>query len=238
MSQKAKILLFDIETSPNIGMSWGGKWEVNILHFIKEWQIISIAWKWLGEKVNSLTLHESGTEKKLCSTLHGILAQSDVVIAHNGDSFDLKKANARFLFHKLPPLKPVISIDTKKVAKKYFSFNSNSLDDLGIHLGVGRKVKDEGIDMWLRCMNGDKSAWKKMKEYNEQDVVLLEKVYEKLKPWIQNHPNISLINNKEGCPNCGHSEFLSNGIRYTQTRKYRRLTCKSCFAHFKGALVK
>jgi len=235
-----RILFFDIEISPNVSYTWPGKYELNVIAFKKEWEIMSIAWKWEGEKTRSLCNGDIGDkdDRKLCIVLHGLLDEADVVVGQNSDAFDIKKAKVRFLYHGLPPVKKLCSIDTKKIAKREFSFNSNSLDDLGNYLGVGRKIKHEGFDLWLKCLAGDKEAWRKMKLYNANDVDLLYRVYQKLKPWTQNHPNIALMSDVTGCPNCGHTEFGSHGIRYTQTRKYRRLVCKSCGANFKGSLVK
>ncbi len=43
-------------------------------------------------------------------------------------------------------------------------------------------------------MNKDPAAWKVMEKYNKQDVLLLEKVYDRLLPWIKSHPNHHLFN--------------------------------------------
>ena len=69
--------------------------------------------------------------------------EADVVIAHNGDKFDMRKANARF-GHYEPPM-PVQQVDTLKVARKYFKFESNKLGDLGEHLGLGNKEVTGGF---------------------------------------------------------------------------------------------
>ena len=41
-------------------------------------------------------------------------------------------------------------------------------------------------------MKDDLKAWKKMVEYNKQDIVLLEKVYYALRPWDTYHPNMGV----------------------------------------------
>jgi len=234
---KPKILLFDLETSPNLSYTWG-KWEQNVIAFKKEWELLSVAYSWLGEKkvyVKTRMDFKDKTDKSLTQFLHGLLDEADVVIAHNGDEFDNKKSNAKFIEHGLGPVSTYQKIDTKKIAKKYFKFNSNSLDDLGNLLEVGRKEKTGGFDLWLDCMAGDQKAWKQMADYNKQDVVLLKKVYLKLRPFAENHPNIALLREvPNGCPKCGHLKLEFKGYRYTSTSKYRRYVCKNCGAYCRG----
>ena len=42
-----RVLLFDIESSPNLSWTWG-KWDQNVLRFEREWYILAISWTWLG----------------------------------------------------------------------------------------------------------------------------------------------------------------------------------------------
>lgn len=227
--QKPRILFIDIETSANLGYVWQ-KWETNVIEFAKEWQILSVAWKWNSEKTQSLSMGDvsSKDDKPIVCHIWKLFQESDIIVAHNGDSFDIKKCKARFVFHKLKPCKRLSTIDTKKVAKNGFSFNSNSLDDLGKHLGVGRKVKHEGFSLWLKCMAGDKKALEKMAKYNRGDVDLLYKVYKRLRPWIQNHPSLAAIKESVGCPNCGSSLVIKNGVRANHTGLRQQMRCKSC----------
>lgn len=233
---KPKILLFDLETTPNLAYVWG-KYEQNVIAYKKEWDLLSVAYKWLGEKeVHCLTRidFKDKTDKALTRELKKLLDKAEIVIAHNGDEFDIKKSNAKFIEHNLGPTAPYQKIDTKKIAKKYFKFNSNSLDDLGNLLGVGRKEKTGGFDLWLDCMAGKKSAWKLMAKYNKQDVLLLEKVYLKLRPWMDNHPNVSmLVNVTNGCPTCGQKKLESKGVRFN----YRRYICKNCGRYCRARLA-
>lgn len=232
-----KILLFDLETSPNLGYTWQ-KWEQNVIAFKKEWELLSVAYKWLGEKevfCVSRRDFKDKTDKSLSKALKNILNQAEVVIAHNGDEFDIKKSNAKFIEHNLGPSSPYQKIDTKKIAKRYFKFNSNSLDDLGQLLGVGRKEKTGGFDLWLGCMAGEKKSWEKMEQYNKQDVLLLEKVYLKMRPWAEQHPNIALLNDvPNGCPKCAYTKLKFKGYRFTSTSKYRRYVCKNCGGYCRG----
>jgi hypothetical protein len=232
-----KILIYDLETFPNIGYTWG-KWEQNVIKFTKEWEIASFAYKWLDSPQVRFFSQRDYNEKEVVRELHRLFSEADVTIAHNGDQFDLKKAKTKFLQYGLKPPTMSKSIDTKKIAKSQFAFNSNSLNDLGESLGLGKKINTGGFDLWLDCMSGKRAAWDKMIAYNKQDVLLLEKVYLKLRSWNPHHPNVSLLSNKPGCPTCGSSDVQSRGFTVTTKTKQQRYQCKSCGRWYTGKLAK
>ena len=231
-----KVLIYDIETSPNLAYVWG-KWQQDVIQYQEEWYMLCFAYKWLGNKKThvvalpdfKLYKRDPTNDYDVVKKLHELYSEADVVVAHNGDSFDQKKSQARMLYHGMHPPESYQQIDTKKVAKRYFNFNSNKLDDLGNTLGVGHKLQTGGFSTWLGCMNGDKKAWDKMKKYNKQDVILLENVYLKLRPWITNHPAYNVLNSRpEACPKCGGTKIHSRGISATRTNSYRRFQCQDC----------
>lgn len=234
-----KILLFDIETSPIISYTWG-IWEQNVLEVKQDWHLLCFAYKWLGEKkVHTVALPDLSTYKRdrnndreLVRHLWQLFNEADIIIGHNGDNFDIKKVNARFLAHGLTPPSGYRTIDTVKVARKYFAMNSNKLNDIGKYLGLGEKLSTGGFQLWLDCMAGDMVAWDKMVRYNKQDVVLLEKVYLALRPWIKGHPNLNVV--EDGCPSCGCNTLQKRGFGYNQVGRYQRFQCTSCHAWSKG----
>lgn len=234
--ESPKILLFDIETSPILARVWG-LWEQNVIYKEEEWHLLSFAYKWLGDKeTRVMALPDYPGYKKnkdddtlLCSDLWKLMDEADIIIAHNGDDFDVKKSNARFAFHGVRPPSFYLTIDTKKVAKKYFKFDSNSLANLGEYLGLGEKVDTGGYKLWKACIAGDMSAWKKMKVYNKQDVVLLEKVYLALRPWMKTHPVVST--EIANCPNCDSAKMVKDGFyRAGSGLTYQKWECQSCGA--------
>lgn len=233
-----KILYYDIETSPSLGYVWG-KWETNVIAYKEHWGLLCFSAKWEGQKTKIYSLRTYKTEEKLVKELWKLFDEADIIIAHNGVSFDTKKTNALFLRHKLTPPSPYKQIDTKLVAKKYFRFDSNKLDDLGDFLNIGRKIQTGGFDLWLGCMRNDKKSWLLMEKYNIQDTDLLEKIYKKLLPYIENHPNLGILQGrKSDCPNCGSSHIQSRGYGINSKTKYQRLTCMECGSWFKGENIK
>jgi DNA polymerase elongation subunit (family B) len=226
-----KILLYDLETMANKAYVWG-KYEQNVIAYIQQGYMLCWGAKWLGEKTVVKGLDDypgyhpgAPDDYLLVKELHELVSEADILIAHNGDSFDVKKMNERFVYHGFTPPPPYKTIDTKKVAKRYFAFNSNKLDDLGERLEVGRKIKTPGFELWLGCENGDRKAWDLMKKYNKQDVILLEEVYLRLRPWIQNHPKMAFNGQ---CVNCGGNEFGQERSYLTKNGPKTRHQCKAC----------
>lgn len=219
----------DIETSPLISYTWG-IWEQNVIEVKKEWYIMCFSAKWKnGEHITKGLIDYPGTnDKALVKEIWHVLNEAEIVVWQNGDKFDGKKLNARFAFWNMPPPSPYRAVDTLKIARRHFAFTSNKLDDLGQYLGLGRKIKHEGFDLWKKCMANDKKAWNQMKLYNRQDVVLLEKVYLHLLPWIKNHPNLTVYSQQSTCPKCGNNNLVRRGYQYNNTTKYARIYCKSC----------
>lgn len=238
MSDGPRLLYYDIENAPSLAWVWQTRDIDSVIAVESEWYMLSVAWKWQGEKrTHVLGLDDfpgyhrnPENDKPLLKELWKLFDEADVTIAHNGDRFDRRKSNARFLANGLGPPSPYQTFDTLKVARQHFMFNSNKLDDLGRQLGVGRKASAGGWRTWLGCMAGDPKSWATMKKYNKQDVNLLEDVYVALRPWASTHPNLALIGQQpDACPRCGVAgEMVRRGTRYVATVAYSRFRCRSC----------
>ena len=244
--KEPNIVLFDIETAPILGYSWD-IYETDVIEIVKDWYMLSFATKKLNDKkIKVYKLPDFRTYKKdkeddseLVGKLCDFLKEADIIVSHNGDRFDLRKTNARLIVHGYPPLPPTKTIDTLKVARKYFKFSSNRLDHLGGILGVGRKEKHYGKNTWLGCMNGDKKSWDVLSRYNKRDVELLERVYLKLRPYIHRHPDRNIfIEEKEGCPKCGSHNTQRRGFMVAVTRKYQRYQCQECGGWWRRDVIK
>lgn len=236
-NREPRILLYDIETSLQTAAVFslsGNEW-IRPENLVTERYVISICWSWLGEsKVHSVSLLDDPKrfkanptdDKHILEVFHKVYSQADCTVAHYGDSFDKKWILTRVLFHGLDPLPPVPSIDTKKIAKQNFYFNSNSLDYIGKYLGVGGKVSTPS-GLWLKILRGEdlENCIKIMVAYNKRDITLLRDVFLKLRPYIPNHINRELFGKLEGCPRCGSKKVQSRGTYYAQTRTYRRFQC-------------
>jgi hypothetical protein len=244
---KPKILFFDIETAPIMAWIWSMWSEFRNYEMIeREWYILCWAAKWQGGKeiitsaLPDFTTYDKDPEddRECVLELWRLLDEADILVAHNAKGFDVKKANARFLIHGLLPPSPYKIVDTLLEARGTFKMTSNKLDVLGRLLGVGRKVPHEGFELWRKCMRGDMKAWTKMVVYCKQDVRLLERVYDRLLPYMGRHPNSGVYSDNEGaeCPKCSApaKELEKRGFTYTGVSKFQRLRCRKCGSWCRG----
>ena len=235
-----KVLLFDIETSPLQAFVFQKSvWKTNIGadQVISEWFMLTWSAKWLFDDTimsERLTGKEARAEddSRLVKSLWSLLNEADIVIAHNGDHFDVPNMNTRFIVHNLPPTSPYQTIDTMLVARKQFGFTHNSLNGLGKLFGFEPKMETD-FELWKKCVAGNDDALAYMEKYNKGDVELLEDIYLKLRPWIKSHPNLGLYVESDGaiCPNCGSEELnWTKKYYFTQTGKYATFRCSNCGA--------
>lgn len=221
----SKILVLDIETAPITAFVWR-LWDQNVglNQIVDNGGIICVGAKWLGEKECYLYSDWGDGHDAMLLAIYLMMEQADAVVTYNGDKFDLPKLRGEFLLAGLPPPPPLTSIDVYKAAKG-LGFISNKLAFIGPLMGLGSKIKHEGFDLWVKTMAGDPLAQKRMSRYCIQDVRLLEKVYNKVKPYIKTHP---FLGDRGVCGTCDGKVLHSRGFRRTKSFKVQRLQCQAC----------
>jgi DNA polymerase elongation subunit (family B) len=206
-----KRLFFDIEVSPNIGMFWKSGHEISVDHhsIIKERAIICICYKWEGEKkVYSLRWDKKQNDKKMVSDFIKVANSATELVGQNSDRFDITWVRTRALIHGIVWSPYINSLDTLKMARSGFNFNSNRLDYLGKILLNKGKI-ETGFGLWKDIsLNNSESAMLKMIKYCKNDVILLEEVFDKLRPYIK--PKMSYATNRGNCPECDSDRLLIN----------------------------
>lgn len=234
-SDDPKILLLDIETAPNLAYVWG-MWKQNIN---PDWIAANghvLCWtaKWLGDdEVHFKRLHK-GKPLSLLGPIHKMLNEARAVIHYNGKSFDVPTLNKEFITHGMDPPSPYKQIDLLRTMRETFRFPSNKLDYVVKTLGIGEKIRHDGPQLWIDCMNDNPEAWAKMEAYNKRDVEILEKLYYRLMPWIKGHPNMSAFLGIPACPTCGSEDFKREGSHLAQVMRYERYQCSNCGTWFRG----
>ena len=236
-----KILLFDIETSLMEVYVWGlYKQFIPHTNIIKDqngnektWYVLSWAAKWLfDDQIQSdiVTPKEAvaRNDKRILESIWKLLDEADIVIGHNGDRFDIRKLNARFIDNEMIPPSPYRTIDTLKVARKEFAFVSYKQDFLTKHFKLEQKLSTE-FQLWVDCMHGNQARLNEMQEYNRHDVMGLEEVYLKLRPYIKNHPNLGVLMDMDVCPNCGCEHIdETESIYFTTANQFPVYRCQGC----------
>jgi hypothetical protein len=235
-----RILHLDVETAPNLAYCWG-LWDQNVgLNQLAEVsEIICFAAKWHGaKKVEYYSNHHDGHDE-MVRQAHRLMDEADAIVSYNGRAFDMKHLRREIILAGLTPPAPHKDIDLLTVVRSQFKFASNKLEHVASQLGIGNKLKHQGFDLWLGCIQGDDKAWSTMKRYNIQDVLLTERLYDRLLPWINNHPHHSLYTDEgaPSCPNCGGSEVHSRGFAHTNLGRYRRFQCVTCAKWLRGRHV-
>ncbi len=201
---------------------------IPLARLIDSSEVLCYSAKWYGEKEIYFDSIQQSSRKEMLKGIHSLLDEADVLVHYNGNSFDIPCLNKEFVLAKMAPPSPSKSIDLLKVVRSNFRFVSNKLDYVASKLGLGKK-NDTNFQLWVDCMHGKKAAWATMRAYNIQDTLLLERLYERLKPWIRNHPNSNIYSGERiGCPTCGSKSLQPRGYSYTKAGKYQRSRCRDC----------
>jgi len=231
-----KILFYDIETSPLLAHIWRPSDDyVTSDRLVRDSWIICWSAKWAHEKnkvhVGVVTPQEAidQDDGRIVKQLADMIREADIIVAHNGDRFDLPMFNSRLLVLGEEPLGPVQTIDTLKLAKANFRLAYNKLDYLAEILGIGRKLKTD-FALWKAAYHGDTKALVQMSKYNIKDVVLLEEVFNKLKPYVKGLKRLvdATHDDEFACPSCGKNALMKRGFARTQSATYQRYQCTAC----------
>jgi len=232
-----KRLFYDIETAFATGWFWrpGFKLTITAGQVITPARIICISYKWEDEEVVHTLTWDKGDDSKLIQDFAKLMHEADEVVAHNGDRFDLKWVRTRALLHKIPLSPYIKTIDTLKMAKYHYNFNSNRLDDIGQQLGLGEKIK-VNIALWEDIIfRNSEEALAEMSRYCEQDVVLLQDVYSVLRPYAKPKMHYGALNGEASysCPECGSEQVSFIRTRTTAAGSIKReMKCKSCLQSY------
>lgn len=250
-SKTPQILFWDIETS-SIDIKYRTyDLSVKIKRFDPEtierdWTMLSVAWAFNDEPVRCIAVSPKNplNDYEIVRQFHEVLSQADYIVGHNMDAFDLKKFNTRAAYYKLHPIGQKQSIDTLKIARKYFKFTSNKLRYVAKFFQIDQK--DDSPD-WDAVLNGDVDAHAYMRQYNKQDVEVTRQLYKALAPYHTTHPDMNVkapVVDVKGkkiygiCPVCSSADTFKNGYYYQRTSKRQQWKCRGCNHSFKGVNVK
>ena len=236
----AKVFTFDCETGMHLGYFFGLFKQNMKPDHIKEYPyMLTFAGKFLHEdKVVGYKLPDFplwDVDKKsdyaLIEKLWYYLDSCDVAIAHNA-RFDDGWFKQQCMLHGFPPPSPYKLICTLKALKNSTTLASKSLDYATQYFRtLDEKLKNGGVSLWVRCMEGDESAYEEMLDYNLGDIPTAEQLYLKVRPWMKGHPNLSLYV-KSDVPICRvcQSDDLEplDAKAYTDVSIFETVRCNNC----------
>lgn len=230
-----KILLFDLETTPLLAWTWGlFKQFISIGQIEKGPRVICWSARWLGTKGNGVMFdseYKSGNREMLVA-LRDLLDEADVVVGYNSDNFDIPWVNEQFMTNGIELPSPYTAVDLYKLNKKHLRMPSGKLDYMALDLLGQRKETTGGFQLWLDCMNPASKnhavAWRTMEKYAKKDTLLLEPLFNIMRPFIRSL-NYGLFTDRDWvCTHCGSEHLQARGFRYTTAGKFQRYQCVDC----------
>lgn len=242
LTKKAKILFYDIETSPLKAWVWGtGEQYVRHQQLDKNhrmWGIICVTYCFNDgkpAKVIDWGYNEQDTAK-VVAEFDEIIKSADHTIGKNSDRFDTKMINACRMFAGLPgmPEWTKYTDDLEKQMRRYFRLPSQSLDYISDMLGLGGKIKMEmqdWVDIVEKNDNGLKS-FNKMLKYGKKDVEDTRLLWDKLSQHFDPKFNCAaFVGERLACKHCGSTNLKPNGSRVSGQTVYKQYICCDCFKY-------
>jgi RNase_H superfamily len=220
-----KILVIDIEWAPALVYTFD-MWNSNASpdKIIDHGGMLCFCAHWYGTKEYLFySLWDNGRDAMAKAALD-LLTEADAVVTYNGIKYDIPKITGEIVLAGLNPPPKVAQIDLIRTVKK-FGFNMNRLAYIAPLLKIGNKMKHQGFDLWKDVMAGDAKAQTTMKRYCIQDVKITTKLYNRIKPFIQDHP---ALRHGDGCTACGSNKTQKRGPRVTRFFSIQRNQCQSC----------
>ena len=102
-----KLLMLDIETSPNTAHIWGLRDQyISPDHLLESSYVLCWAAKWYGSKEVMFSSVQDTKPKFMLRKIHDLISEADAVCHYNGTRFDIPVLNKEFLLHHLAPPAP------------------------------------------------------------------------------------------------------------------------------------
>lgn len=232
----ARVLLFDIETSPMLLAGFGlHNQNFSIDQIIEQPRIMGFSAKWYGsgKKAKWYSEYHNGREVML-ERARDMFEEAQFVAGWNSHGFDEPWFHGEFRREGLEVPSPVKSIDLWRIAKKNMRWPSTKLAYVAPMLAKDAKLSTGGFKLWRDCLWGDedtqRKAWAQMRRYGLQDTDLLEPIFDELRPYFPANINLALAggNGELVCPVCESEHVQRRGHTVSQSGRYKRFQCQDC----------
>jgi hypothetical protein len=192
-------------------------------------RIVCAGAKWWGSDrmLFAATWQNRNDPHHVIRRCHEWISQADLLITFNGRKADEKWLRSEWAMAGFTPPKPYKPVDLYLVGRQQFDFESRSLDHLCQRLGIEGKGGHYDADEAIAADRGNRAAQKSIRAYNLQDVVATEAAYDRLGPWIANHPNVGVFTGQDRCCfRCGSENLTQDGFASTALTTYAMLLCE------------
>lgn len=127
-------------------------------------------------------------DKEVVKTLTDVMVSHkyDILVTFYGTGFDIKFMRSRALKHGIdfPVYGETLHLDLYYATKSKLKLHSNRLASVCEFFGIKGKTPLD-LSIWDRAAYGDKQALSEIFEHNKFDVIILEQLYYKLRPFIK-----------------------------------------------------
>lgn len=225
-------LFVDIETSPLtvyvFSLNDPSNAHISPDNIKEDRAVICIGYKWSGEKqTHAISWNRKHSDREMLKAFIPVLESASEVIAHNGDRFDLPWIRWRCIVHNIPMPPRIASFDTYKELNGKVRAPSLRLNYLGREL-VGDTKLETKKGLWGDVMENKPGSLEQMISYCKQDVRLLEKVFNRVRPWLEAKTTIAA--NSRDCPECGSQRTRKHDTRTSAKNGSRtvQFRCNDC----------
>ena len=185
---RANILYIDLEISKSLYYNYGAKVPSTYLrsedrvhsYFMICWSASYIGIDKVWHECITPAQARNQDDSQIVGRLRGLMESAEIWAGHNVDAYDAKRANTRFKLNGLQPVIGKRTIDTLKIARSKYAFESNRLGEISKELGFRDKDNITNED-WLQIVKyGDKKTLEKVDKYCQGDVVNGKSVFNEL----------------------------------------------------------
>ena len=244
----------DVERIPGRHSTWhrgqtitGPFWDLNEIKAwtgkrihaddVKEWpRTICAAWKWYDQEgVEFAAEWQVGGYDGFMRAVWEVFDSADLIIGHNADRFDARHLMGGWAEMGLPAPSPYKVVDTLKIARGTFAYESNTLDALNKRLGIDAKTDKYDSRVAKAAVAGDKEAQDRIRFYNMGDIAASEALFDRLRPYARNIPHLGMWTDDEmACPSCGSTMTATGKTVHANVQRYEHLHCPNCGSHARG----
>ncbi len=172
-----KIGYLDIETS-NLKANFG----IMLSYAIKEKGNKKI----LCDTITKKEIDDGTLDKRLVRQCIEDMKKFDVVMGYYSTKFDIPFIRTRAMYWGIdfPMYGELQHKDVWYMVRAKMCLHSNRLESACKHLGIEGKTHIDSL-YWIRALSGDKKALDYILDHNKKDVVILEKLHDKVKEFVR-----------------------------------------------------